>query len=146
MVNKPKQKWRYKLTGVDIVAIILAVGVALVICLIIIGTIVQILNNSPGAPDIQLSENATQILIAGIGGMIGVLGGYIGYRMHGNTLPPQEVHMNEEREEKTETMPENPPPAPGQPAPDTTPPTSPTPGQSVDPESEDDDDSDGGER
>jgi len=72
---------------VDIVAIILAIGVSLVLCLIIVGTIVQILHNAPNVPEIQLSENATQILIAAIGGIVGVLGGYIGYRMHGSKPP-----------------------------------------------------------
>jgi hypothetical protein len=48
---------------------------------------VQIINNEKNVPEIQLSENATQILIAAIGGIVGVLGGYIGYRMHGSKPP-----------------------------------------------------------
>lgn len=95
-----RDKKRRNLTGVDIVAIILAIGVSLVLCLIIIGTIVQILHNAPLLPEIQLSENATQILIAGIGGIIGVLGSYIGYRVH-NTHP-KEKYMIEERPERPE--------------------------------------------
>ncbi len=69
-------------SGVDVVAVVLAVGLTVLVVLIIVATVVQILNNRPGVPEIQLSENATQILIAAIGGMTGVLGGYVGYRVH----------------------------------------------------------------
>ena len=67
--------------GVDLVAAILAVGLAVLVVLIIVATMVQILANDL-KPQIQLSENATQILIAAIGGMVGVLGGYVGHRLH----------------------------------------------------------------
>lgn len=73
---------RRRLEGVDLVAVILAVGLSLTIVLVLVATMVQILNNRPGVPEIQLSENATQILIAAIGGVVGVLGGYVGYRLH----------------------------------------------------------------
>jgi hypothetical protein len=46
---------------VDIVAVILAASLGLLANLILIGTIVQILH---GNPEVMLSENATQILIA----------------------------------------------------------------------------------
>jgi hypothetical protein len=95
MPPRRQRRQRSNLTGADIVAIILATGVALVLCLIIVGTIVQILHNAPGVPEIQLSENATQIIISGMGGIIGVLGGYIGYRMHQNHL--RENYMTEEQ-------------------------------------------------
>ena len=65
----------------DFVAAVLAIGLALLVVLIIVATIVQILNNRPASPEIQLSENATQVLIAAIGGIVGVLGGYVGYRV-----------------------------------------------------------------
>jgi hypothetical protein len=61
------------------VAVILAVGLALVAALILIATIVQILYG--GRPAVELSENATQVLVASIGGLVGVLGAYIGYRL-----------------------------------------------------------------
>ena len=57
---------------------VLAVALGLVATLILIGTIVQILH---GNPEIALSENATQILIASVSGLTGVLGGYMGYRL-----------------------------------------------------------------
>lgn len=83
---------RRRLDGVDIVAIILATGLAALILLIIVATVVQILNDNPNAPEVQLSENSTQILIAAIGGVVGVLGGYIGHRLarHDDADPPDQ--------------------------------------------------------
>jgi hypothetical protein len=68
-------KWR----GVDIVAIILAAGFASVVFLILIATIVQITHNE--RPEVSLSENATQILTSTVGGLSGILGGYVGYSL-----------------------------------------------------------------
>ena len=70
--------------GPDHVALVLALGLTLLASLILIGTIVQILH---GQPEVTLSENATQILVASVGGLTGVLGGYMGYRLgrHENT-------------------------------------------------------------
>jgi hypothetical protein len=79
--------------------------------LIIIATIVQILHNAPGVPEIQLSENATQILIAAIGGIIGVLGGYFGIRLH-NYTSSKENYMIEDPTPPNETEPETEPSAP----------------------------------
>ena len=59
-------------------ALVLAAGLALLASLILVGTIVQILH---GNPEVTLSENATQILIATSSGITGVLGGYMGYRL-----------------------------------------------------------------
>jgi hypothetical protein len=67
-----------KSTGPDRVALVLAVALGLVAGLILVGTIVQILH---GNPEVTLSENATQILIASVSGLTGVLGGYMGYRL-----------------------------------------------------------------
>jgi hypothetical protein len=68
-------KWR----GVDIVAVILAAGFASVVFLILIATIVQITHNE--RPEVSLSENATQILTSTVGGLSGILGGYVGYSL-----------------------------------------------------------------
>jgi hypothetical protein len=65
-------------TGPDVVAVVLAIGLSLVASLILLGTIVQIVH---GSPEVTLSENATQVLIASTGGLVGVLGGYMGYRL-----------------------------------------------------------------
>ena len=105
MSARRQRRRRSNLTGVDIVAIILATGLSLLVVLILVATIIQIIHNAPGVPEIQLSENATQILVAAIGGILGVLGGYIGYRMKG-------IHMTEE-----ETRPVEPVAPPGQGAP-----------------------------
>lgn len=66
------------MSGPDWVALVLAVGLTLFASLILIGTIVQILH---GNPEVKLSENATQILIAATSGVTSVLGGYMGYRL-----------------------------------------------------------------
>jgi hypothetical protein len=63
---------------VDLVALILAVALGLLVVLILVATTIQIVNSS--FPQVQLSENATQVLIAGVGGLTGLLGGYIGSR------------------------------------------------------------------
>jgi hypothetical protein len=68
-------KWR----GVDLVAVILAIGFSSVVLLILVATIVQILHNE--RPEVTLSENATQILTSTVGGLSGILGGYVGYSL-----------------------------------------------------------------
>jgi hypothetical protein len=72
-----KRSW----TGVDIVALILAGSLGLISVLILIATTIQIVDHQ--SPDLTLSENATQILIAAIGGLTGLLGGYIGFSVKG---------------------------------------------------------------
>lgn len=64
-------------SGFDVVAIILAIGLVSAVCLITIGVLVDaIASEGPG-----LSDNATQILTATLGGIIGVLGSYVGFRV-----------------------------------------------------------------
>jgi hypothetical protein len=65
--------------AVDAVAVILAVGLAGLVVLILVATMVQILSNSL-VPEIQLSDNATQVLVGALGAFTGLLGGYIGAR------------------------------------------------------------------
>ena len=65
--------------GVDLVALVLALGLTLLVVLILVATIVQILNNN--RPEVTLSENATQILVASVGAFSGLLGGYLGYSL-----------------------------------------------------------------
>lgn len=74
-----EQVKRRRWLGVDLVAVILAVGLAAVVILILVATIVQILHNA--RPEVSLSENATQILTSAVGGLSGILGGYIGYSL-----------------------------------------------------------------
>jgi hypothetical protein len=60
------------------VAAILALSLGLTVMLILVATMFQIVHNS--FPQVALSENATQVLIAGTGGLTGLLGAYIGVR------------------------------------------------------------------
>lgn len=61
----------------DIVAVIIALGLSLSVLAIILVTGIQAVKGG-SFPKVELSENATQILIAGTGGMTGLLGAYIG--------------------------------------------------------------------
>jgi hypothetical protein len=69
-------KWR---PGVDLIAFVLAVGLASTIILILVATMVQIVHNQ--RPEVTLSENATQVLTSAVGGLSGILGGYVGYSL-----------------------------------------------------------------
>jgi hypothetical protein len=69
-------KWR---PGVDLIALVLAIGLSSAIILILVATMVQIVYNQ--RPEVTLSENATQVLTSAVGGLSGILGGYIGYSM-----------------------------------------------------------------
>jgi hypothetical protein len=60
----------------DWVALTLAVGLATAVNIIVIAVLYDaVRSEGPG-----LSENATQIITGAFGGMIGVLGSYLGYR------------------------------------------------------------------
>jgi hypothetical protein len=62
--------------GKDWTAIILAIGLCTAINAITVAVLLEaMLSEGPG-----LSENATQILTTAFGGIIGVLGSYVGYR------------------------------------------------------------------
>jgi hypothetical protein len=84
MTEPAKRKRVREWHPADIVALVLAIGLSTTIVLILIISGVQITRG--GFPQVQLSENATQVLIAGIGGLIGLLGAYIGV----NKKPPPE--------------------------------------------------------
>lgn len=59
-----------------LVALALAVALGLSLVLLTAGVLYDaIASKGPG-----LSDNATQVLVAGFGGIIGVLGSYVGYR------------------------------------------------------------------
>jgi hypothetical protein len=63
---------------VDWVALVLAAALGLTIVLILVATMIQIVNSS--RPQVELSENATQVLVTGVGALSGLLGAYIGSR------------------------------------------------------------------
>jgi hypothetical protein len=87
-LRRPKlpTQWR----PVDIVALVLALGLTLSIVMILLVTGLQVALGG-SFPQVKLSENSTQILIAGIGGFTGLLGAYIGLnRGSKKSKPPEE--------------------------------------------------------
>jgi Co/Zn/Cd efflux system component len=78
--------------GRALVAIILAVGLVIAISTITIGVLWEAIFRTGSS---GLSENATQVLTTAFGGIIGVLGSYIGFRAgqasnsDSNGTPPQ---------------------------------------------------------
>ena len=64
---------------VDVVAAILAVGLSSAVVLILIATTLQITQSS--FPQVELSANASQILTGAVGGLSGLLGGYLGHNI-----------------------------------------------------------------
>jgi phosphotransferase system glucose/maltose/N-acetylglucosamine-specific IIC component len=63
----------------DRVALVLAAAVALAVVGAFTAVIVNIVGNQP-EPVATLGENTTQVLTGLVGGIIGVLGAYIGHR------------------------------------------------------------------
>lgn len=64
----------------DLVAVILAAGIAISVVALVIGVTVGAIKN--GSTASTLSDNESQVLTAAFGGMIGVLGAWVGYRAH----------------------------------------------------------------
>lgn len=76
-----------------VVAVVLAVGLATAVNLITVGVLYDaIFSEGPG-----LSSNATQILTTVFGGIVGILGSYIGYRAAaaGSQQPQEPAHVLE---------------------------------------------------
>jgi hypothetical protein len=71
-MDKQPKEW----SAVDWVAMVLATSLGITILLILVVSAIQITHGS--FPQVKLSENATQVLIAGTGGVTGLLGAYIG--------------------------------------------------------------------
>jgi len=65
---------------VDTVALVLAIALTLAVIAIMSALVINSINHQ--APSQTLGENTTQVIIAIVGGLIGVLGGYIGARVH----------------------------------------------------------------
>ena len=63
---------------VDHVALVLALALTLAVALIMAAVIINVADHQ--TPTQTLGENATQVIIAVTGGLIGVLGGYVGAR------------------------------------------------------------------
>jgi len=75
-----------KKIDVDVVAFVLAVVLGLSLVLIITTALVGVLDRSQPT----LGENTTQILTAGLSGIVGVLGSYIGFRAHRSNVKKSE--------------------------------------------------------
>src|SRR5262245_51330304 len=68
----------------DVVALVLALGLVVAVNLITFAVLYDaIASQGPG-----LSENATQILTGAFGGIVGLLGGYLGYKAGRESRPP----------------------------------------------------------
>jgi len=63
--------------GVDVVAVVLAAALGVAVVLILITAIVNVIDHQ--APTPTLGENTTQVLTSAVGGIVGVLGAYVGY-------------------------------------------------------------------
>lgn len=77
---------------VDVVAAILAIGLSSAVILILVVTGIQITQSS--LPQVELSSNASQILTGAVGGLAGLLGGYLG-----NSLRHQEKGGDQDRKQ-----------------------------------------------
>jgi hypothetical protein len=86
--------------GADRVALVLALALGLISVLILVATTIQILDHK--SPDLTLSENATQILIAAIGGLTGLLGGYLGFSVKQAESPRSQFQAPGAPEERSE--------------------------------------------
>jgi hypothetical protein len=64
--------------NVDLVALVLAISLGLTMFMIALAAIINVTIEKNPTP--TLGENTTQVFTAAIGGVIGVLGSYIGYR------------------------------------------------------------------
>jgi hypothetical protein len=64
---------------VDVVALVLAIGLGVGIFLIGLALVINVLEGHNPTP--TLGTNTTQVLIAVMGGLIGVLGSYLGYSL-----------------------------------------------------------------
>jgi hypothetical protein len=75
-------------TGVDLVALILALTLAMGVLLITATSIINVTTHQ--VPTQALGENTTQILTSVLGGIVGVLGGYVGFKTRPkNDEPPR---------------------------------------------------------
>jgi hypothetical protein len=64
--------------NVDVVALVLSIVLGLAVILIMSSVLVQVIDHEQPQ---SLGENTTQVLTAVTGGLIGVLGGYVGARV-----------------------------------------------------------------
>jgi hypothetical protein len=87
---------RSRLRPVDRVIAILAVGLVFALCLVLIGSILAVLEHE--LPMNTLGENTTQVLTGITGGIIGIIGAYVGNRTRS---------IDQDNKQQTETQDEN---------------------------------------
>ena len=63
--------------GVDLVALVLAIALGVTVVLIMVSALINVVDHQ--APTPTLGENTTQVLTSAIGGVVGILGAYVGY-------------------------------------------------------------------
>lgn len=76
--DAPGKPPRRRVTGVDLVALVLALTLAMGVALIIVVAIINVLTHK--IPVQALGENTTQLLNSALGGITGIIGSYIGFR------------------------------------------------------------------
>ena len=72
--------------GVDRVALVLALTLALGVALIVTVSMINV--GTHQVPTQALGENTTQVLTSVLGGIVGVLGGYVGFKARKPGDPP----------------------------------------------------------
>jgi hypothetical protein len=65
--------------GPDVVALVLATGLAVLVGLIAVAAMIEVIVGHKGI-DVAISANATQLLDTSVSGLVAVLGGYMGFR------------------------------------------------------------------
>lgn len=88
-------------TGTDVVAVILAVGLTLAVLVFLSAVMRDAFRSTPPG----LDDNAAQVLTGALGGIIGLLGGYLGAR-HANR--PPESSRNDETDPAGTNTPDGP--------------------------------------
>jgi hypothetical protein len=98
-VDEDDDKPRYKIVwpSRDWVAMILAVGISSAFLLLVFAAVWEALFSEQKG----LSENYTQIMIATFGGLIGILGSYIGFQAGAN----QQRKADEKKDDRKEDGP-----------------------------------------
>ena len=67
--------------GVDLVAFVLSLALSITLVLVIVTALANVIQQPKSV--FSLGENTTQVLTTVLGGIIGLLGSYMGYRLHG---------------------------------------------------------------
>jgi hypothetical protein len=92
--------------GSEVVAVILAGGLVFAINVVTLAVLWgAISSDGPG-----LSDNATQVLVTAFGGIIGLLGAFVGYRVGQATAPPPPEEPWPAWRDRTAELPPNPAP------------------------------------